>query len=229
MKSRALLVLGLVGLLSACIGDAGPQQQSGQIEEQQSAVTTNIGPTFYPWTSTVTYAYIMQVPINTLRTYDPNYGTRYEFDATSTVTLASRSDYDPSTWISTAIGVQYPPTQNPSNNIYCTYLARYTSDAPNGWHQYLPTTGFFDAGGSPNALGALWKIQGPAAGPGACVQPQGVWSSRAPAFFAEVYFPFLVQPGGGHPTVYTNRVYIRLDLDFPEYGVTNRYFYSMYR
>jgi hypothetical protein len=231
MFKKALILMGLAA--SAACGGEPPAQQVGVAT---SALQVSMGPFFsdnvvLPAHSVTSF--LEQVPIGTQTTDHVGDGTypKYYFSSQTLLgtfansTVPGRQIID---W-SFTLGEVGPIIAN-SNNLHC---ATYTTGAFAGsdFSGYLPASftpahlknGYFFNQTS-SKTGSMCGVYG---------FPQ--FAQRAPKFIIMDFNPDGSPNANNFPSSWANPwqsgglhdMRVRIDLDFPEFGVTNRYFYTL--
>lgn len=235
MKKISALVI--LAVLAACGGEPPAQEASVAKEALLGAPegVFNAGAPGYTSNPASLGSWIQQVPIGTFINgmMDQSMGTRYDFNRRVTSTLmdgathdiagAQNDDFRLFIDSTTADG-----TADPTNNIQCTIdlAGVFTTSGPNpGLGMYFPSAMNLPVS---NGTAMYASTQGGSIASFCNSLQAGAWHNRSIARVFVEYLPVRnSKPTGptaaaGAPT----GLFVRVDVNFPESGVTNRYFFK---
>lgn len=234
---RALVVAGWVCIVAHLVGCGGEPPEVAKASEAAFGDSEGAFSSLAPGFPT---SWIQQVPIGTspIALMDQRHeGTRYEFNTPVIAVLSDGTTHDGRFNIDPSnddfrLSLTQSGVSLPSNNITCSLdLAGITGIFNGGqgtifadyfpkpdWHINTPANAVYYVGVKGNVVMSN------------CVAVGGQWNHPV----RQVYVAYLpvkqdkphgLTLAGGAPAT----MYVRADVDFPESGVTNRYFYIFQR
>jgi hypothetical protein len=222
MMKRLLTGIALLGFVGC-----GGEPPTAEVGKASSALTfPTTGRIMFAPANTMLSAVLVQVPISTGRTTQvPFTSSSYAMTATTYATVQTGSTYGGSgTYdLNVTVGAMSPqPTMGSGQDIKCQISFRgIPSTAASGMNATFPTQWGSNFSGA--QYGAFnWPGVINATGPASSCQPYwGGWNHPVAFAFAGFIPQQNVVPGA---SLY--EMLLRVDIDFPEYSITNRWYFN---